>query len=79
MLRNILLLNLQMIFAPVYSTVKVETSNSLIAEVKSDLTAYLDSDIDRCEGIGIRGGIEGTCTVTVTVSGVNKNAESYSR
>lgn len=59
-------------FAPVYSTVKVETSNSLIAEVKSDLTAYLDSDIDRCEGIGIRGGIEGTCTVTVTVSGVTK-------
>jgi len=59
-------------FAPEYSTVKVETSNNLIAEVKSDFTISFDSDIIRCEGIYVKGGIEGTCTVTVTVSGVKK-------
>lgn len=56
-----------------YKNVKVSISNSSLATAESNFIIDLYSDITLCDGIYMVGLKDGTCTISVTISGVTKD------
>lgn len=61
-------------FAPVFDDVTATVSDPSIAEVDLDFDTNTDNVIDDFHGTGfyVRGLIDGTCTISVTVAGITK-------
>ncbi len=57
---------------PKYDDIKVTVSDSAMATVELNYVINLDSNEKRYNGIYLYGGIDGTCKVSVTISGVTK-------
>lgn len=62
-------------YTPVLDGVKATSSDNSIATVSLTPVVTMESDVDHCDGIEIRGIKDGTVTITITYAGIAKEIQ----